>query len=527
MIKKYCNVFLVGFIFLLGLLFLPCLVSASALYDYDFNRQNNEVYLSRYYGDQESEIVIPSEIDGFTVSGIGPGLFMNHQEITRITIPDSIKTINGRAFVGCSALTEISFGKGLSDFSYGIFEGCSSLKKIEVDSENGNFSSMDGVLFSKDGTELIYYPIGKTNASYEIPNGVISISRQAFYQCPTLKSVTLPSVQSIQILAFSECENLETVHFGTGLLSISDDAFSYCSALKEIVIPDSTKSIASSAFEGCTALSEVKLGSNLKTIGEDAFFNCTSLKRIIIPNSVTSVGAFAFSCCEKLEEVTLSNRLTVIESCVFDYNSSLKTINIPDSVKEIKNNAFYQCKSLESIVIPDSVTKIGNRAFSQCTALKEITISYRMKTIGDDTFSGCSSLSDVYYIGSEADKEEMQIDSGNEMFENAVWHYQYEVQEENLARFVEVSYQGEIIVAPISIKNLIVPATLYFAVYDNMGCLIGIEQKYVEAGQEAVTMHFEKKLYLDERYQVKLMLWDENDLPLMRPEKQILIVDYI
>ena len=196
-----------------------------------------------------------------------------------LTIPDSVTSIGGGAFYGCTGLTSIT-----------------------VKEDNPNYSSDEyGVLFNKDKTMLIQYPIGNTRTSYTIPDSVTSIGNGAFYECTGLKSVTIPdSVTSIGSCVFEDCTGLTSVTIGNSVTSIGNNAFRDCTRLTNITIGNSVTSIGNYVFYGCTGLTSVTIPDSVTNIGDFAFLDCGSLTSVTIPNSVTSIGSGAFFNCDNL-----------------------------------------------------------------------------------------------------------------------------------------------------------------------------------------------------------------------------------
>ena len=379
-------------------------------YELDLKGAYYGMRITRYKGPDSGEVVIPKTIEGYEVKWIGGAwqdkVFQGYTGIASIVIPDSVISIDRSAFSGCTSLAEIT-----------------------VSPDNKNYSSVDGVLFNKDGSELIIYPKGNGRSAYTVPDGVTSISGSAFSGCTSLKEIVIPdSVTTIGSSAFEGCTSLSKVKLSNNLRIIQERTFYDCTSLAEIVIPDSVTKIGVSAFLGCTSLSKVKLPKNLTSINSDVFYGCTSLAEITIPDSVTSIGGYAFSGCTSLAEidipdsvaeigssafsgctslskVDLPKKLTTIEAYTFSGCSSLESIVIPDGVTAIGtlseyeniyySSSFSGCTSLKEIVIPDSVTAIGDSAFSGCTSLKEIVIPDSVTAIGDSAFSGCTSLTEI------------------------------------------------------------------------------------------------------------------------------------
>lgn len=378
-------------------------------YELDLKGAYYGMRITRYKGPDSGEVVIPKTIGGYEVKWIGDrysgaAVFQGCTGITSIVIPDSVISIDRSAFSGCTSLAEIT-----------------------VSPDNKNYSSVDGVLFNKDGSELIIYPKGNGRSAYTVPDGVTSISGSAFSGCTSLKEIVIPdSVTSIGESAFSGCTSLSKVKLSNNLRIIQErtfydctslaeivipdsvteisgridteyygGAFIGCTSLAEIVIPDSVTKIGVSAFLGCTSLSKVKLPKNLTSINSDVFYGCTSLTEITIPDSVTKIGSSAFSGCTSLSKVDLPKTLTTIEAGTFRDCTSLAEIDIPDSVTEIGWSAFEGCTSLAKVKLSNNLTKIEAETFSGCTSLTEIDIPDSVTSIGGSVFSNCISLESI------------------------------------------------------------------------------------------------------------------------------------
>lgn len=160
-----------------------------------------------------SDVVIPSEIEGLPVTAISVGAFYL-SAITSIEIPDSVTSIGEMAFLGCTSLKSVKLSTGVAKIDKNAFGSCSALQEIQVAKDNPNFSSLNGVLYSKKQDTLVIYPAAKTDAAYIIPSGVTSVAMYAFSENPYLETLTIPnSLIKVGDSAFYNCKNLRAVSY--------------------------------------------------------------------------------------------------------------------------------------------------------------------------------------------------------------------------------------------------------------------------------------------------------------------------
>ena len=266
--------------------------------------------------------------------------FCGCTSLISIEIPNSVTIIRSNAFWDCDALTSIAIPYSVTNIQDQAFRGCNSLNSINVDSENPNYTSVDGVLFNKEATELIQYPAGKNNTSYSIPNSVTSIGKYAFYDCNNLTSVEIPnSVTLIGWGAFCGCDGLTSVTIPNSVTSIGDYAFSYCNSLTTVTLPDSITSISMALFEYSNRLTSVIIPDGVTSIGYQAFLACSGLTSITIPNSVISIENYAFYGCRNLTAITnyAITPQTINTEVFSNFNKSTCTLYVPaESVEAYK-----------------------------------------------------------------------------------------------------------------------------------------------------------------------------------------------
>lgn len=286
-------------------------------------------------------------------------------------IPASVTGIAPWAFHS-ARLQSIDIGATIVAIGAGAFALCDELQVINVAATNAQFSSVGGVLFSKDGTALLQYPGGVAGA-YSVPAGVTHIGAFAFAGCWRLSGIELgSSVQTIGVGAFAECMALREVALPAGLQRIEESTFESCHSLQNVPIPPSVTVIGESAFEDCYSLRQIVIPEGVLSIGPDAFDNCVQLQAIVVPDSVTELGEGAFAECERLATAVLGRGVTVIPYDCFYGCSSLREVTIHGALTEIGEYAFIYCQSLPNFVVPATVTMIDTFAFWDCPSLASV-----------------------------------------------------------------------------------------------------------------------------------------------------------
>ncbi len=332
---------------------------------------------------EDTDLTIPSKIDGHNVVSIGGSAFYSCESLTSITIPEGVTSIGEGAFYSCESLTSINLPEGVTRIEGFTFAYCESLTSISMP------DSVESI-----GDYAFQYCTNLT--SINLPEGVTSIGDFAFQGCTNLTSINLPKrVTSIGDYAFYSCESLTSINLPEGVTRIEGFTFADCESLKSISMPDSVESIGDYAFQNCNSLTSITISEGVTSIGYYAFYSCKSLTSINLPEGVTSIGDFAFQGCTNLTSINLPEGVTRIEGSTFAYCESLTSISMPDSVESIGDYAFQNCNSLTSITISEGVTSIGEGAFYCCESLTSINLPEGVTRIEGYTFAYCKSLTSI------------------------------------------------------------------------------------------------------------------------------------
>ena len=356
---------------------------------FKYTIENDQVTIIKFIGDQ-TNVSIPPTIEGKPVIKIDSGAFNYCRNLVSVTIPENV-----------------------SEIDHWNFFDCPKLKSIDVSLNNNTYTSIDGILFTKDKNAILRYPQAKTGNNYIIPTTVNEIGKNAFRDCNNLESIIIPyGVANLDFYTFGGCQKLSSINIPDSVRIIDLYAFDGCDALTTVVIPDSVECINNRAFEGCLNLKSVTIGAGVYIFDpSDTFAGCYSLESIEvsadnnsftsddgvlfskdmhaillyppaktgtkfdIPNGVTHIGSYAFRNCSNLISVSIPDGVTRIGYATFENCTKLESINLPESLTYISYSTFGGCSSLSSVNIPAKVTDIKYDAFENCQNLKTINVS--------------------------------------------------------------------------------------------------------------------------------------------------------
>ena len=253
-----------------------------------------------------------------SVTSIGDSAFASCTSLASIVIPDSVTSIGYSAFYGCTSLKSAAIPDSVTIINRDTFSYCTSLESINVDENNQNYKSVDGILFNKDMTELVRYPAGKTDTAYVIPDSVTSIGYAAFDSCTSLASVTVPDSVTFIYYAFASCTSLTSINIPDSITRISDNAFYNCTSLASITIPDSVTHIGHSALKQCISLTSITIPASVGSITQSAFESCTSLASITILDPDCEIYDSKTTICSGYDD----DRNAYFDGTIYGYTDS-------------------------------------------------------------------------------------------------------------------------------------------------------------------------------------------------------------
>lgn len=354
------------------------LAGCSSLDDLEIPSSVEYIGYGAFYGCESiTALFVP---DG--VGELGIGAFQNMKRLKMLSLGDRVAEIDNSLILGDDSLDTINFGVKFEKFNPVVFYTAPALNFIFVSEGNPYFSTIDGVLFSKQGDMLLSYPVASSMVDYEVPDGVKTIAPYAFYNSSSLRSVTMPrSLTTIDSLAFYACRSLNDVKLNEGLKTIRFGAFGMPlegeAALSKLNVPSSVSVIEGGAFLFNTSLT--KLSVNEK----NTYFSTNDNGMLFDKN----VQTLCFVPC-KIQEFSIPKTVTRIGDYAFAGSLSLPSIYLGDKIEIVGNGAFACAKGILDISFGKGVTNVGDRVVDGCDNVKKIY--WFANTIDDKNISDCA-----------------------------------------------------------------------------------------------------------------------------------------
>ena len=342
-----------------------------------------------------------------------------------VVIPEGVTVIGDNAFgssfadSGNAAITSVVIPEGVTSIGAAAFGNCSNLASVSIP---GTVTSIGREAFSR--TAL-------TNVT--IPEGVVTIDTQAFWQCGKLTGVSIPNTVT----------SIGTTAFGS-------------TALTSVTLPDSVTHLGNANGDGnpfyaCLSLPEIQVSSNNPAfVAVDGVLFTKDMKKLMaypagkaaasytVPKGVTEINTNAFEMCKNLTTVNLPEGITDLGFGAFENCENLTAVNLPNSIVNLDACVFTGCTSLQSAVIPQGITTLLDGMFSGCAGLKSVTLPAGMTSIKTSGFYGCTALKDVYFGGTEAQWNAVELGGWNDPLKTASLHYNFKPAEPTVGGFSDV-----------------------------------------------------------------------------------------
>lgn len=304
-----------------------------------------------------------------SVTKIGEKACSECRHLKQIIIPDSVTEIGSEAFSSCDGLNHIHISASVTKIGSRAFDYCGdNLTSITIDEGNKYYDSRENCnALIETATNTLVQGCNST----VIPNSVVKIGNDAFWDCKCLEHIIIPdSVTTIGCFAFLGCRNLKSIVFSNSLVKIGNRAFERCEKLENIVIPSSLREIGQEVFSGCDSLCSLAVAEGNQIYdsreGCNAIIETASNKLVqgcnttVIPDSIVIIGNDAFCGMKGLKNILIPNSVRVIEQGAFSSCYNLGTVQLPSSVRVIEQDAFRGCYRLKIFVNDDSLIDFSN-----------------------------------------------------------------------------------------------------------------------------------------------------------------------
>ena len=311
----------------------------------------------------EGTLTIPSEANGYTITGVYNSAFYGCNKLDKIIIPSTITSLQyySSSFSGCSA-------------------------EFEVDNENTKYFSRNGALYEKYESQRRLLIAGGKCTSFTVESDVTNMDNGAFYNSTQLTSITFEeSESSLSIYnnsdnapAFKNCPLLDAVCNRNYYLSSSiNQPFKDNTSLESVTLGNKVREIKDYMFYGCTNLSTIDIQGDLYYIGSHVFENSAWQNETVAVNGIKYWGNYAIAWDGTTQDVTFKNTTTCIAKSIFYKfgGTTLGKVILPTSITSIPDLMFsYEC-NIDELVIPANINRISYKAFCEWNGQYAATIN--------------------------------------------------------------------------------------------------------------------------------------------------------
>ena len=381
----------------------------------DWNYDANYAILRGYDG-AGGDVVVPAEIDGFTVDVIGINVFKGDtitsltlpetvlelrsnavascEKLTSVTLPQSLVVINRMNFFSCNALSEVTIPASVRYIGDTSFRFCDALRKITFE---GVCPAIDMDCFSVLPDDAVAY----------VPDDQLEAYTAAFENAGSTVSVQPSGKNAVLVENNGYVEDEFDFDASTGTITSYNGYATYL-AIPETIGGAPVKAIGPEAFARHAYLAFLELPEGLESIGDSAFYNCETLGRVRFPSTLKTIGSNAFYNAYKSSVLELTS-VESIGDYAFYFAGLKGSLELPEGLKSIGENAFEACTNLgANLYLPSTLESIGSNAFKGDYNIQYIVLeSPTASMLGENVFAGCDYLYDID-LNAHGTRQEMQ-----------------------------------------------------------------------------------------------------------------------
>lgn len=381
----------------------------------DWNYDANYAILRGYDG-AGGDVVVPAEIDGFTVDVIGINVFKGDtitsltlpetvlelrsnavascEKLTSVTLPQSLVVINRMNFFSCNALSEVTIPASVRYIGDTSFRFCDALRKITFE---GVCPAIDMDCFSVLPDDAVAY----------VPDDQLEAYTAAFENAGSTVSVQPSGKNAVLVENNGYVEEELDFDASTGTITSYNGYATYL-AIPETIGGAPVKAIGPEAFARHAYLAFLELPEGLESIGDSAFYNCETLGRVRFPSTLKTIGSNAFYNAYKSSVLELTS-VESIGDYAFYFAGLKGSLELPEGLKSIGENAFESCTNMgTNLYLPSTLESIGSNAFKGDYNIQYIVLeSPTAPMLGENVFAGCDYLYDID-LNAHGTRQEMQ-----------------------------------------------------------------------------------------------------------------------
>ncbi|MDD7412046.1 MAG: leucine-rich repeat protein, partial [bacterium] len=403
-------------ILVLSLLMLVFCIPASAE-STDWNYDVNYGILRGYEG-AGGDVVVPAEIDDFSVDVIGVSVFSRNETITSLTLPETILELRSNAISSCENLTSVSLPQSLAVINRMNFYSCEALTEITIpagvryigDTSFRFCDSLRKITFEGvcPAIDMDCFTILPEDAVAYVPDDQLEAYTTALENAGSTVSVQPSGKNAVIVENNGYVESQFDFDASTGTIT-SYNGFATYLSIPETIGGAQVKAIGPEAFASHSYLAFLELPEGLEAIGDSAFYNCETLGRVRFPSTLKTIGDNAFYNSYKSSVLELPEGLEHIGASAFYFAGLKGSLALPEGLKTIGENAFEACANMgANLYLPSTLESIGSYAFKGDYNIQYIVLeSLTPPTLGEDVFAGCDYLADID-LNAHGTRQDMQ-----------------------------------------------------------------------------------------------------------------------